>query len=86
MMKVRYAIERGFESEPYKQVFLVLVDENGEPVGGSGCGFSTEEEAKECAQASDAPLLKWKPAPDEWQPDTYLVTQYFNDEGWDNRG
>ncbi len=83
-MKVRYAIERCADSDPEGTVYLALVDSDGECVGGPASPYRSEDEAKATAEKDGA--TTWKPAPKDWQPDTYLVSQYFEDEGWDNRG
>ena len=82
-MKVRWAIEHGPTDEP-GSVYLVLVDREGEKVMG-GSVYGSEDEAKEMAQHSSEieDELTWKPAPEAWLPDTYLVSNYYEDEGWE---
>lgn len=79
-MKIRYALEHGFGSDPPGTVYLCLLDENNDIVGGmDGSRYASEDAAKaDCEEG-----LQWKPAPENWQPDTYLVSSWFVDEGWD---
>lgn len=82
-MKVRYTLERGFGDDSEGAVYLALVDRDGDDVGGHGVRYPTEAEAKADAEQSVGEPLTWKPAPQDWQPDTYLVSNYYEDEGWD---
>ena len=82
-MKLRYVIER--YDDPPGSVVLALVNTQGEVIGtGSGLVYESEAKAKEVAEQSmGEDFTAWKPAPEAWQPDTYLVSNYYEDEGWD---
>lgn len=84
-MKVRYTIEHGTARDASlgRPVFLATIDSAGEYVVGP-VGYPTIDAAK-AAAAKEEPDLTWKNAPQDWQPDTILVSNYWNDEGWDNR-
>jgi hypothetical protein len=81
-VKVRWAIEKGPTDDP-GSVYLSLVDREGVSIMG-GSVYASEDEAKAMAQRSSEidDELTWKPAPDAWLPDTYLVSNYYEDEGW----
>jgi hypothetical protein len=82
-MRVRYLIEVMAPGD-FRPVGLAEIDREGEYVGGGSVGCADVEAAKDLAQRSASGLtLKWKLAPVEWQPDALLVSQYFEDEGWD---
>ena len=85
-MKYRYLIERsGDELFPYH---VTTVNPEGEAQG-SGRDFLTIDECKsyaqDTAQSGDEEdwgkrvELIWKDAPQAWQPDAILVSQYLED-------
>lgn len=80
-MRVRWAIEHGLDRDPDGTVYLSLVDENGDDVGSSSVDYASEADARATAEqsAEDLVTLRWKPAPTDWQPDTYLVSQFYDD-------
>jgi hypothetical protein len=87
-MKVRWAIEHGLDSDPEGTVYMALVNDAGDnvPFGSKGLGYRSEAEARadaEQAASTENATITWKPAPADWQPDTYLVSSYYTDRGWD---
>ncbi len=81
-MRVRWAIERALDRDPSGTVYLALLDGDGGNVVGPTAYPSEHEAVTTAEQSSDGVPLKWKAAPSEWQPDTYLVSQFYDDPGW----
>lgn len=84
-MRVRYVVEHGTADDVKRglPVALAEVDADGEYMVGP-TSFASIDAAKAAGEA-EQPDVTWKDAPKEWQPDTILVSNYWNDEGWDNR-
>jgi len=89
-VRVRWAIERGYGNDPEGRVYLSLLDREGDPVGGQentpyDSEAAAQADALQSAQNAGRDSLTWKPAPEGWQPDTYLVSNYYDDEEWSDR-
>lgn len=81
-MRVRWTIDRPLDGDPEGSVYLFLVDADGTTVGGHGETRCVDlAQAKRLAEraAESFAALRWQAAPDDWQPDTYLVSQFYDD-------
>lgn len=82
-MRVRWVIEHGLDRDPPDWVYLTLVNAEGDNVVGPIDEPNEEAAKRDATESCDGETLTWKPAPKEWQPDTYLVSNYYDDPGWD---
>jgi len=77
LMRYRYLIEvSGDEYEPFTLTTITKDDSDG-----SGHRERSVEAAKETA-AKDPNLdgpIRWKPAPEAWQPDSLVISQWIDD-------
>lgn len=78
MSKFRFLIEQSAESQRWKGVFTISQITPDDDTGMT-IGYADTVDAAKQSVATDFPGLRWKTAPEAWQPDAVAVSDYLDD-------